>query len=457
MAEGLSVLEVEMKKWKATTLLSIVSVILAFLVVMTFARFPIGIKNFNSVLGAIETDYDISGGNAFTYTLAKDNEQAIEDIDSVIETLEYRLDSLGYKTYSVKAIKPAGEELADYSIRIEAKADSRNGSTALNTLSTDIATVMTYGEIELFGGDAASPTTQILEDVNVIDSAKYDGVYVDADNQAYYQVAIRFTDEAYEYIEEQMDAGAFYLKVQLSGSETVLLDGSTALSADYFNNQTIAINATSEAGAKQIALQLSSGGLAYKFELDDTTAGVTVTSPYGENTERNVVIAISILCLAVIAVMFVTNKGFGVIYALCMIAFIIVDLLMMIAVPGIKISMGGVIGIALSVLLTADGFIITTKRMNEEFASGKTFKAALKTGFKRAFVPIINISLISGITGLLIFIFANGSLQSFGITLGIGAVVSFVTTVLFTRMFASLITPLVKNKEVFFNVNKGVE
>ena len=76
-----------MSKSKSITLLTIVSVLMAFILVMTFARFPIGVKdNYVSALGAIELDYDIDGGVAYTLSLASDNEEEVDDINAVIKT-----------------------------------------------------------------------------------------------------------------------------------------------------------------------------------------------------------------------------------------------------------------------------------------------------------------------------------------------------------------------------------
>ena len=78
-----------MGKGKSITLLTIVSVLMAFVLVMTFARFPVGgVKYYNSLLGAVELDYDLEGGIAYTLTLSKDNEEEVDDVNSVINTLE---------------------------------------------------------------------------------------------------------------------------------------------------------------------------------------------------------------------------------------------------------------------------------------------------------------------------------------------------------------------------------
>ena len=111
-----------MKKGKSITLLTVITLILAFLTVMTFIRFDVGTKTYNSVLGAIDTDYDISGGTAYTLTAAKDNIEVVNDdnVDGVVNTLKARMNALGYQTYAVKAIKVAD----DYERRIEGNGET---------------------------------------------------------------------------------------------------------------------------------------------------------------------------------------------------------------------------------------------------------------------------------------------------------------------------------------------
>ena len=103
-----------MKKGKSITLLSIICLVMAFLVAMTFVRFSVGVKEYNGVIGAIEQDYDIAGGTAYTLTLAKDNIEEIDDIDEVLKTLRKRMNALGYQTYSVTAAKSTDEAVKDY-------------------------------------------------------------------------------------------------------------------------------------------------------------------------------------------------------------------------------------------------------------------------------------------------------------------------------------------------------
>lgn len=438
-----------MKKGKAITLLSIICLITAFLVVMTFASFPVGVKNYNGVLGAIELDYDIDGGTAYDLTLAKENTEDVEDIEEVIKTLEYRMKALGYQTFSVKALKVPDAAVKDYDIRIEAKAQSNQyGEPDVSSLAADIAVAAAYGDLAFFGGAEADPTEEILTEGKVIADAKYSGVVSDSE-ETMYQVTITFTDYAYDEIMEKINAGAFYLKITLG--DTTLMSGSDALSASYFQDKSLGIYVQSETGARQAALQIKSGGLPYLYEVSD---GVSVSAPFGSNVALISALAVGAVALIMAAVFFIMYKGYGIIAGLTMLLFLLGEILMLIAVPGIILSLGGVLGIILATLLTADGLIITIKRISEEYANGKMVKTAVKTGFRRSVLPISGAALACGLVALLLFIFASGTLKGFAITFGIGAVVSYISNMLFARMFSALILPLADYSEKFLNLKR---
>ncbi len=427
-----------MRKGKSITLLSIIGVIIAFVLVMTFVRFPVGIKNYNSLLGAVELDYDLAGGTAYTLTLADDNEEEVDDINQVVDTLEYRLSVLGYNVYSVKAIKSMDEGVEDYQIRIETKTT--------DTLATDIAVVTAHGELKFFGGAEENPTTEILEDIQVVKSAKYKGEVTAGS----FQIDIEFTKAGFNALSELIESEDHYhFKITLGedehGHETVLF--SDHISQDYFTKRTMPLYTSTESGARQMALQMNSGGLAYKYDVD---GGVTVTSPYGEDVALKCAVAVITLAVVLMAVMIVLYKGFGVITALSSLLFILAEGWLLIGVPGIVVSMGGVLGIMCAIVLNAVGMIILAKRVKEEFMnSEKTAKAAVSKGFKTALLPTINVNVISGVFALAFFAFAKGAIKSFAITFGIGAVVAIIATLLFTRMFNALIFPLIKNKDTF--------
>ena len=435
-----------MKKWKANVLLTISLVIIAVLSVLAFARFPVGTNDFNGFLGAIETDYDLSGGTAYTLTLARDNEEDVDNIQEVIDTLKYRLTSLGYQTYSVKALKNVDKDVKDYDIRIELRG-SVNGYGEIDetTVSQDVAVACAYGEIKFYGGTESNPTTEILTENKAVADAQYVGAYSGS-----YQVNITFTDYGYSELMKLMEENSsYYLKISLG--DTDLLPGTSTISSNYFNGKSLVITTGTEAGARQAALQIKSGGLAYKYEVSD---GVSVSAPLGENAVTVSVIVIALILVAVIAAGFIVNKGFGFADCLSAVLFAELFLFMLIAIPGIKVSVGGVIGFALATILAGIGFNMISALIKEEFAKGKTVKSAVKTGLNRSVRPIAAVAGVALIVALSLFALTTGAVKNFALVFAIGTVLYAITDLALFRLFAAIILPINGYKPSFFGVKE---
>ena len=94
------------------------------------------------------------------------------------------------------------------------------------------------------------------------------------------------------------------------------------------------------------------------------------------------------------------------------------------------------------------------KRIKEEASLGKTVKASVKNGFKRALTPIVNCGVVSAIVSLALFSLTKGAVNNFAITFGIGVVLSLISTLLFAKMFTRLLLDVVKDKEAFLGIEK---
>lgn len=423
-----------MKKSTAIVLLSIVSFLMAFVLVFSFLRFSVGIYDYNSVLGAIDLDYDIEGGVSYTLTLNKENDEEVEDVEKVVDVLSARLNELGYKAFSISTIKELDDGIEDYSIRLNVEERMSN--------STDIEAIIAFGSLKFFGGEAEDPTTEVLKDDVAVKDAKFAG----SNGDGSYLVSVEFTDYGFNTLIDEIKAHeTYYLKLAI-GEKTIL---SGKITANDITEKTIYINTGSEAGARQTAMQIRTGGLEYKYDIQDSF----VADPlYGENTALYLGLAVGIAFVVAIAALIAIFRMYGIVGALSLIAFGLTELAMMVAIPGIKLSIAGVIGAIIATAICVEGIVSTAKKITEEAKNGKTVKASIKAGFKRSFISTLSVSVVAGVVGLMVFAFTSGAIQCFGITLGVGAVVSFLVNVLITRMYTALFLPLMKNKESFLNV-----
>ena len=439
--------ERKIKKGKPITLLSILCFVMTFLIVMTFITFPVGIKDYVSVLGAIDLDYDIAGGSSYTLDyLEDDNVEDVKDINDVLDTLRHRMNALGYKEYSVKAIKNTDKNVKDYDVRIEAKTT--------DNLYSDIEAVAEYGDITVYGGTDAESTSEILTDGKAIESAKYTGSGLGYDKEnneevTAYNVKIKFTDYAFNALKKLIadNDGSYYVSIKL-GEEEVYRDNFS--SKDF--TQEVNVQYPDLQYARRLALKLDSGGLAYKYKVLE---GVSVSSPYGENVGLKCTLFVLILLVLIMTALCVYYRGMGISMSLSLLAFMLLEVLMLIAVPGIVLSLNGVFGIVLATVITALCLAMTADRIKTDYAhTEKTVKAAVKKGFKDSLFPNINVWVVCVIVSLLMFIFTIGSVNCFAITFGIGSILGALTSLVFSRMFTSLILPICSFNERFLNLKR---
>ena len=96
------------------------------------------------------------------------------------------------------------------------------------------------------------------------------------------------------------------------------------------------------------------------------------------------------------------------------------------------LTLPGIAGIALTVGMAVDANVLITERMREEIRMGKSARAAVDQGFRRAFWSIFDSQLTTFIAGVVLFQYGSPEIQGFAKTLMIGIVTS-----LFTGYFCS--------------------
>jgi preprotein translocase subunit SecD len=100
---------------------------------------------------------------------------------------------------------------------------------------------------------------------------------------------------------------------------------------------------------------------------------------------------------------------------------------------GITLTLPGLAGIVLSVGMGVDANVIIFERIKEELRTGKTIKAAIDLGFKRAFTAIVDGNVTTLIVAVILYFYGTGAMISFAYTLFIGVILSFFTALTLTR------------------------
>lgn len=116
-----------------------------------------------------------------------------------------------------------------------------------------------------------------------------------------------------------------------------------------------------------------------------------------------------------------------------------------------SVTLPGIGGIILSIGMSVDANVIIFERIKEELKEGKSIRAAIEAGFKRAFVAILDSNVTTLITAVVLWILGTGPVKGFGITLFFGTLLSFLSAVTASKMMLQGITAFSfsKNKWLF--------
>ena len=102
-------------------------------------------------------------------------------------------------------------------------------------------------------------------------------------------------------------------------------------------------------------------------------------------------------------------------------------------IMGYRLSMAGVLGMIVSVGVTADSFIVYFERIRDEIRDGRTIPGAVDHGWDRAKRTIIISDCVNLIASVVLYLLTVGSVRGFAFTLGITTVLDLVVVMMFTH------------------------
>ncbi|MFN2491095.1 MAG: protein translocase subunit SecD [Actinomycetota bacterium] len=106
---------------------------------------------------------------------------------------------------------------------------------------------------------------------------------------------------------------------------------------------------------------------------------------------------------------------------------------------GLSLSLAGVAGIIVSIGITTDSYIVGFERLKDEVRAGKSVRAAVERGMKRALKTILVADFVTGAAAVILFFLAVGPVQGFALTLGIATVIDVLIAYFFTRSAVHLL------------------
>jgi len=112
------------------------------------------------------------------------------------------------------------------------------------------------------------------------------------------------------------------------------------------------------------------------------------------------------------------------------------------------LTLPGIAGLVLSIGMAVDANILIHERIKEELRWGKTVRAAIDEGYRRAFITILDSNLTTLFAALFLYQFGTGPVKGFAVTLSIGLLANIFTAVYVTRWVFDFLTLKVKVKKL---------
>jgi preprotein translocase subunit SecD len=188
--------------------------------------------------------------------------------------------------------------------------------------------------------------------------------------------------------------------------------------------------------AKDLAIVLRSGSLPAPLRM---LQNVTVGPSLGRDSIDAGIQAGIIASLLVIVFMIVYYRSSGVIADFALVLNI-VFLLGVLSAFNATLTLPGIAGVILAVGMAVDSNVLMFERIREELRIGKTPRAAIDSGYDKAFWTIFDSHVTTLITAVVLFQFGTGPIKGFAVTLGWGVFINLFTALVGTKTVFDYIT-----------------
>jgi preprotein translocase subunit SecD len=187
--------------------------------------------------------------------------------------------------------------------------------------------------------------------------------------------------------------------------------------------------------AKDLSIVLKAGALPVPLKM---LQNVTVGPSLGRDSIEAGKMAGLIGTIAVVIFMIIYYRLSGVIADFALLLNIIL-LLGAMASLNATLTLPGIAGMILAIGMAVDSNVLMFERIRDELRSGKTPRAAVDSGYDKAFWTIFDSHVTTLITAAVLFQFGTGPIKGFAVTLSLGVAINLFTALLGTKSVFDII------------------
>ena len=127
---------------------------------------------------------------------------------------------------------------------------------------------------------------------------------------------------------------------------------------------------------------------------------------------------------------------------------LLINIMLIVAVLSIlqaTLTLPGIAGIILTIGMAVDANVLIFERIREEYRNGRTPIESIDSGYRQAFITILDANITTLIAAFLLFILGAGPIKGFAVTLSIGVFTSMFCAIILSRYF--VIGWAIRNKD----------
>lgn len=414
-------------KTKNLAMFMVIVLLIGFAAYVTAFGLPLGSYSIVPVKDVIRLGLDLRGGATVLLEAKDDPNDKLtpEKMERAVATIRERVDSLGVAEPSIVRQGSNRIEVQLPEIQDTQRALEIIGQTAQLEFKDEA------GNVVITGADIESANAQMSNEMGtsfaVAFKLKGDGTK-------------KFAEATQKNIGKQI---GIYLDEKLISNPVV----SVAIN----NGEAEITGQSSREEALDLATLIRAGALPVKLEVMSVTA---VGPQLGANSFEQSLVAGAVGIALVLIFMLCFYRLPGLIADIALVLYTVITLGAMAGINA-TLSLPGIAGIILSVGMAVDANVIIFERIKEEIKVGKTLRAAIDSGFRRAFLTIIDSNVTALLAAVILFYFGAGPIKGFAVTLSIGLIASMFTAVTVTKYLMKLAVKAGIENKWLYGVREG--